>query len=1092
MIQKFNIWPALLFAGILLAVLFSPQKGNAQTSFVLTGVVKDSVTGVTLPSVIVYERNKDNRLVSGVVSDINGKYQIKIINGDDMVVFKLMGYTVKTVPINGRQNINVSLGTDVKMLGGVEIIGVKTNKVNTGIGLDVPVRNRADATKAINMSELENIPAVSVDQLLEGKAAGLQVSMNSGDMGAGSSIQIRGAASIGLGSKPLFVVDDIPIPTNVPTNFDPSNMDQYSELVNINPSDIASITILKDAAACALYGADGANGVIVITTKRGDNIKPRVSFTSALTYTIPQKPIPLLTGDQYKTIILEEYQNRYNMDPKYNPTELFLNPGDPMYENFNNNTYWPDQVNRKGLQQNYNASVIGGGESATYNVSLGYSKALNTTYGSDFRNITGRFNFDYKVSTKLRFVSDFSYSNAKTNTNYNGVGGTALIKAPIMPIYTQDLSGNSLPQYFIYYNGFQGTVDNPLATANLAKNTLNSNQLDSKITAFYNPIKGLKIQSILSISYSSGISNKFLPHSTTGTNYNLISDYSLSSDILSINTSQNSGYRNPTYAMNFYQSNMISYTFDLGPKNTLMALVNTIYNDNTARSVGISSFNSPSEYIMMPSSSMRYDKVSSVDNQRRSTSLLGQLYYMYDDRYIISGILRQDGNSAFGVAHRFGTFPSASASWRPSSEPFLKNHLKWIDNLQVKGSWGIKGRTPNSDVLNQASYMSLSSNAQYIDVQGITPDNIELAGLRWEKVTETNIGLVFSSFKGLFSFELNRSNAVTRDMIVPINVPGSSGYSTMYQNFGTLKTNGYELDLSTMFHITKDIVWFTSFNISAYKNKVVELPGHQPVYQDKVIDNGKYMTFINEGDPTGSFYGLKYKGVYSSDDQAFARDVNGNFILDAKENKIPMRWSTSTGDIFKGGDAIYEDLNHDGLINAADVTYLGNANPQFTGGFYFRLAYKLNWQISSNFTYNYGNQIENIAMMQTTAVNSLDNQSTAVLRRWRQQGDITDQPRAILGMGHNFVGSDRYIQDGSFLRCDNIALSYNFSPKLISKIKLTAVRLTFSVNNVYTWTKYPGVDPTISLNLNNPFVAGRDNSRTPIPIRYMFGTTINF
>jgi TonB-linked SusC/RagA family outer membrane protein len=678
------------------------------------------------------------------------------------------------------------------------------------------------------------------------------------------------------------------------------------------------------------------------------------------------------------------------------------------------------------------------------------------------------------------------------NTNYNLVGATALIKAPIMPVYSQDLSGNSLPQYFIYYNGFQGTVDNPLATANLAKLANNSNKMDSKITAFYTPMKGLKVMSIMSISYTSGIVNKFLPHSTTGTNYSLISDYSIVPTILTINTSQNSGYRNPTYSMNLYQSNMISYTFDLGPKNTLMAQVNTIYTDNSSRSLGISSFNSPSEYVMMPSSSVRYDKVSSVDNKRRSTTLLGQLYYMYGDRYIISGILRRDGNSAFGLSHRYGTFPSASASWRPSSEPFMKNRLKWLDNFQFKGSWGIKGRSPNLDVLNQASYLTLSSNAQYINVQGITPDNIELASLRWEKVTETNLGLVFSSFDGKLSFEFNRSNSVTRDMILPVSIPGSSGYNTMYQNFGTLKTSGYELDLSTTLRLTKNLVWFTSLNISRFKNMVVELPGNEPVYKDMIVDNGKYMTFIKEGDPTGSFYGLKYKGVYSTDDQAFAKDANENFVLNADKQKIPMRWSTSTGDIFKGGDAIYEDLNHDGLINSSDVTYLGNANPDFSGGFYFRLSYKMNWQISSNFIYNYGNQIVNLAMMQTTSVYDLNNQSTAVLRRWRQQGDITDQPRAILGMGHNFAGSDRYIQDGSFLRCSNIALSYNFSPKLINRIKLTAVKLTFSVNNVYTWTNYQGVDPTVDLKLGDPYYAGRDNSRTPIPIRYMFGTTVNF
>jgi TonB-linked SusC/RagA family outer membrane protein len=1086
MVLKHHIWSALLFTGVLLTGLFHSQKINAQESYILSGTVRDSIDNQTMPFVVIYEKNKDGRLVGGTQSDINGVYNIRIADGTDQVVYKMVGYTVKTVDINGRRKIDVSLLQETRDLGEVQVVARRTVKVNTGMGLQIPARDRSDASKAINMIETENMPAVSIDQMIEGKAAGLMISMNSGELGAGSSIVIRGAASLGLNSKPLFVVDDVPIATIIPSDFDPSNVQQFSELVNINPDDIESITILKDAAACALYGSEGANGVIVITTKRGDNIKPRVSVSTLLTLTLPQKPIPLLTGDQYKTIILEEYQNRYNMDPLYTPSDLFLNPGDPMYENFNNNTYWPGEVNRNGYLQQYNTSVIGGGEAAQYNISLGYRGGNNTTKGSDFAGINGRFNFDYKVSKKLRFVSDFSLGNTKTNSNYNSVGATALIKAPIMPVYFQDLSGNSLPQYFIYYNGFQGTVDNPVATADLAKYSSTDNVMVSNVTGIYKPMKGLDIKSLVSITYSSGMISKFLPHSTTGTNY------SLTQNTETINTSQNSGYRNPVYSLSIYQSNLISYTFDLGTKHSLLASINTIYYSNNNRSIAISTFTSPSENMVLPSSSVRYDKLSSSDNIRRTISLLGQVFYIYNDRYSVSANLRRDGSSSFGKSQRFGYFPTVSGFWRPSSEAFIKERLPWISEMKIKGSWGISGRSPSTAILNQASYLLLSSDAPYADAQGITPDNIELANLRWEKATQTNIGMIVSVFKGSLNFEINRARTITRDMIIPVSIPGSSGYNSIYKNFGTMRSDIWEIDVSGSLDLATDLVLFSSLNVSFSKNLVQELPGHQPVFKDRVIDNGTYMTFINEGDPTGSFYGFRYLGVFPTDEDAYAKDKNNNFILDGAGNKIPMRWMTSSGDIFKGGDAIYEDLNHDGIISMSDVTYLGNANPKFYGGFSFRLTYKRNWEIFSNFIYNYGNQLINLAMMNTTSVYNLNNQSTAVMRRWRQQGDITDQPRAILGMGHNFAGSDRYIQDGSFLRCSSLRLSYNIGPKFLDRINLRTVKLTASINNVFTLTKYLGVDPSVDLKLNDPYYAGRDNSRTPIPIMYTFGANVNF
>jgi TonB-linked SusC/RagA family outer membrane protein len=1070
----------------ILVLVFSCVQVSAQNTSIIKGKVTSKQTAQPVEGVSVVEKDKNDRIVNGVPTDINGNYQIKILNPNDSLFFSQIGLKTEVRPIKNRITINVTMTQDSKALGEVVISAKRAAVGTTGGFLDVDKRMQSAAITTIKMKDLEDVPATSVDQVLQGQVAGLMINMNSGDPGSGSSIQIRGANSIGLGSKPLIVVDDVPFKTE--QNVDINSPEGLSELVNISPTDIETISVLKDAAATALYGSDGSNGVIVITTKRGEKGAARVNITSMSTVKIPQKSIPLLNGDQYKTMILEAYQHRYGTNVDLNTSairNLFLEPNSLDYENYNNNTYWPDKVNMKrGIGQSFSSSVLGGGDAARYNVSLGYDNEAGPALGTKFERISARFNFDYTISKKLTFMSDISYSDSKQKTTYANTGSISLIKAPILPIYTQDQYGNSLSSYFFPGNtGFQSDVNNPLALVNKALANNGENRLDGKISIRYNPIKGLQINNLISTTYQALSQEEFLPHSATGADY-----YRADNFYLTLNNTVNSSAVYPINAFSLYFKNDIIYQTNFH-KHKLLAGLYTIYQADNSYNMTVAGTNSPSEFLTSPYSTDVQTTLTSSNSINRDLSVVGQFYYFYDDRYSLSGSVRRQGNSAFGKNNRFGNFPAISGFWRPSSEHFLKGRFKWLDDLKFRGSWGITGRAPS---VSAANAFTFSANAPFIDMVGVTPDNIQLVNLRWEKTTGVNLGMDLSMWNGRLSVTSDISQNTTRDLLLNVPLSNTSGFETVTQNFGTLKGKTSELTITGEPLATKKWKFTASFNISTSSTRVVALPNGAPVINGNVLDNGLYLSLINVGDRFGTIYGLKSLGVYSTDQDAYVKNEKGQFITDFNGNKIPVRWLNQKGDPFVGGDAHYADLNNDGVINTQDVTAIGNSTPKYFGGFMFRLNYSTQWEMFATFIYQTKFDIINMSKMLTSNMYTNNNQSQAVMRRWRKPGDITDVPRALYGAGHNWVGSDRFIEDGSYVKFNTLSLSYNIRPNILQKIKLRSAKLALTISNLYILTKYSGVDPSISLDSNDPFSIGQDNALTPIPISYTLACWVNF
>jgi len=1070
---------------MILVLLMAGTQVSAQNTSVIRGKVTSKATGKPIEGITVVEKDANDRIVNGVQTNINGIFQIKISNSNDSLYFSQIGYITEARSVNNKVTLNVVMVQDSKTLESVVITARRAPAASTGGFLDVGQRMQSSAIATVRMKDLEEVPATSIDQLLQGQVSGLMITMNSGDPGSGSSIQVRGANSIGLGSRPLIVVDDVPFKTQ--GTVDVNSPEGLSELVNISPSDIETISILKDAAATALYGSDGANGVIVIRTKRGEKGNARVNITSSSTIKIPQRPIPLLDGDQYKTMILEAYQHRYGTNIDLNTStirNLFLEPISLDYQNYNKNTYWPDKVNMKrGFAETLSGSIIGGGDATRYNVSLGYTNDQGPALGTKFERVSGRFNFDYRISNKLSFMSDISYSDSKKKSTYANTGDISLRKAPILPIYTQDTYGNALSTYFFPgTTGFQNDVNNPLALINKALSYNGENRLDGKISVRYNPLKGLQINNLISTTYQALTQDKFLPHSATGADF-----YRFNNSYLVINNAVNSSSVYPLNAFLMYLKNDITYTKDIR-KHKLLGGLYTIYQANTSYFMNVAGTNSPSEFLTAPFATDMQTTLTSGKTISRDLSVVGQFYYFYDDRYSISGSVRRQGNSAFGKNNRYGTFPAVSGFWRPSSEPFLKGKIKFLDDLKFRGSWGITGRAPT---VSAANAFTFSANAPFIDIAGVTPDNIQLVNLRWEKTTGVNLGVDLSLWNGRLSLTSDISQNTTRDLLLSVPLSNSSGFENVTQNFGTLRGKVAELSITAQPVVTPKWKLSVSFNISTTSNRVVELPNNEPVIRGNVIDNGLFMSLINVGDRFGTIYGLKSLGVYSRDEDAFVKDDKGQYITDFNGNKVPIRWLNQKGEAFVGGDAHYADLNNDGVINRQDVTAIGNATPQYFGGFMFRLNYSKSWEMFATFIYQSKFDIVNMAKIVTSNMYTNNNQSQAVMRRWRKPGDVTDIPRALYGGGHNWVGSDRFIEDGSYIKFNTLTMSYNFTQKMVQKMKMRSAKLAFTVSNLYLATKYSGVDPSISGNSNDPFAFGKDYALTPQPITYTVAFWIN-
>jgi TonB-linked SusC/RagA family outer membrane protein len=1091
---------------VALVLAFWAINAQAQTGekILIKGRIIDSKDKLPVIGATVVEQDKDKRTINGAATDIDGNFAIKVSDVNNKLVVSIIGYKPKTLDIGTRRIFNTTLESNRNELTAVTITA--RQQVNNGSGLNIDKRDQTTSTVTLNAKDVEELQATTIDQAIQGRLPGVDIISNSGDPGAGMSIKIRGTSSINGATNPLIVVDGVPFETTVPAGFNFSTADntQYADLLSIAPSDIRDISILKDAAATAVWGSRAANGVLIINTKRGSRGAPTISYTFKGTTTQQPTGIPLLSGDQYSTLIPEMVMN-VNGSPlntfttkefEYDPLNYYY------YKNYSQNTDWVKAISRTGNVIDNNLSISGGGDKARYFASVGYNSQVGTTIGTGLNRLNTRLNLDYIVSDKIRFTTFVSYAHSSTDYNFselklNGSGAdnvrtVAALRAPNTSIYEYNEYGVLTPNYFSPATNIQGQytlggqVYNPVAMANAAQNNLVNDRVIPHFYIQYNIIPSiLSATSDIQFDINNSRQARFLPQIATGRPFTEST----------VNRAYNADF--DTYA--FTSKTNFLYTPRLNEKHSFTGLISLQTSDVKSFTQGQTIANTASDVLQDASVAGRVNigSITSPMDQVRTLAGLVNGQYKYLDRYILNVALRGDGSSVFGSKNRYGLFPSISGRWRISGEPFMKKTSKWLDELSLRGGYGVSGGAPGS---NTAGYPYIFYNTytpttnNYLGLSGLYSNNIQLDNLKWETLQGVDAGVNIIMFNNRLNVDFGVYRNRTKDLLTPnLAISSFNGYSSVLLNVGTLDNQGFEFSVFSTPYKSKDFIFDFNFNISSNYNTLRSVSPYYPTSSGNVTQNGQYLSLLQINNPLGSFYGYKFKGVYKDADATIARDANGNKILSPNGTPVQTRFNYPATDyLFQPGDAIYEDINHDGNINYQDVVYLGNGNPKFVGGFGPTFTIKGNFKIQAYFNFRTGGQIINTTKMNTTSMFSFNNQSTAVLRRWRTAGDETDIPRALYRTGYNWLASDRYVESGTFLRFRSITARYTFDKALARRLKTKNLSLYVTAENLLTLTRYTGQDPEVATRGEGIFQKAEDISTTPPLKQVTLGLTASF
>ncbi|MCK4922029.1 MAG: SusC/RagA family TonB-linked outer membrane protein [Bacteroidales bacterium] len=1054
---------------------------SAQNGIILRGTVKDKTTSEPIIGATIIEYDKDKRIITGSISDMNGNYVLSAHSKDAIIMFSFIGYVTFETPLNGISRLDVELELDSYNMEEVTVTAKVYNDPLTGLA----ERNMATSRVKVDLSEYMQDISISAEEALVGKITGLDITSFSGDPGSGSSIVIRGLGSLGNAS-PLIVVDGIPQST-ASSGFDFSSADQedIGELVNIAPQDIKSIEVLKDAGSTAQWGSKGADGVLQIETFRGTKGRTKFNYQNKFTWNFQPPSIPMLNGDEYIMLQLEEWHNSSGIYEV--PSEIAYDIDYIDFYNYNKNIDWIRAVSQNSyLSENF-FKLSGGGEKTRYYASMSKHKSTGTTINTGLERLSTRVNLDYDVSKKLRFSVNFSYTDSDVENNYI-VGGTniremAYRKAPNMSIYEYDFDGRPTGEYFNPINSYQGSGTqyfNPVAVGDLSTNDISEKRIKNDFTLHYNILPWLRFQEIVSFQYLNQKKKQFLPADAIGADW-------LNS---LINQSSEDNYSKAqiiTRSQLFFLPRINS--------NHVFSAIAMFETDQQGDEWSmLSGRNGPSTSLQDPAANTTLNNINSGHQEIHILGILASANYVMMDRYGIGLNYRRDASSRFGKNYRWGSFPSFGIFWRFTNEPWMEK-CKFISQGKVNYSYGMAGKQPGGAYDRHAIINEPTNGGanQYINDPIVVQQQVQLSNLKWQTVYSHNLKLDLGFFKDRLMFTGEVYKKITEDLLWRnYMIPKSSGYTSLkWFNGGSLENKGWEIVVSLNALKRKNTSLNFNFNISQNINSFIEFPENFNPERDQNIGNGQFPRRAIVGQPIGSFYGFRYQGVWASDEDVYATDQNGEPLIDVNGNHIPVSYMNTYN--FQGGDAKYEDINHDGKIDIMDAVYLGDSNPDFIGGFGATLNWK-DFRVATQWHYRTGFQIVNEIAMNTQGMLGKDNQSVAVLHRWRSQGQNEENmlPRAYYGHPANNLGSDRYVENGDFLRLLNLSFSYKVPKSLCAKMKVSSLNFGLSMRRILTFTGYSGQDPEIPQKIEDPFWFGTDRARTPPPQSYSINVTLGF
>lgn len=1005
-----------LFAALMIGILNNVIAKELPLDFTVSGKVMDE-KGESLPGVSVLL--KDTKI--GTTTDSEGVFSLNIPGQNGVLIFSVIGSVSQEVVINGPVTLTIKLLTDSKALDGVIVVGYGTQRKSDLTG----------SISSISESEIKKVPIASVGQALQGRAAGVQVTQTSQKPGGSVSVRIRGGNSLQGGNEPLYVIDGFPV---------------YNESgPSINPNDIASIEILKDASATSIYGSRGANGVVLITTKRGKAGKSTINFESYYGMQQVRKTLPLLNAREYATLFNEAYTN----DGR--PAVFRQSYIDSLGEGTN----WQNEVFRSAPVQNYQLSFTGGSDKTQYSISANYFNQAGIVINSDFKRASFRINLDTKITDKFKIGTNLSLTSGNENEVLTDVQGgragsvinAALVINPILPVYNPDGS-------YVLENDRGTIVGNPVASAKEIKNNNRTLRLLGNVLGEY--------------AFTRDLTGRV----SLGTNINNVeTDYYASRNSV-LGASQN-GVGRISNARNeqWLNENTLTYNKRLTDKHKLNILLGFTMQGAKNSNFSASAQNFANDILADNNlgAASQANFPASGANSWGLLSYLTRVNYNFSEKYLLTATARVDGSSRFGEDNKYGFFPSASFAWRIIEEDFLKNNT-FLSDLKLRTSYGITG---NQEISQYQSLAALNASGYVFNNSRVVGYNISRfanPNLKWETTGQFDVGLDIGFLQNRITLTTDFYYKKTKDLLLNVTLPWTSGFVQTLENLGQVENKGVELAIHSE-NLTGAFSWNTNFNISANRNKVINLGSIQEFFPAGNIDALLKITnmgIVRVGEPLGQFYGLLADGIFQNQ-----REVD----VSAQKTAKP-------------GDRRYVDLNNDGVINGNDRSIVGNAQPKFIGGITNTFSYK-GVELSVFLQGVYGNDILNINRFELEQLNGFTNTSKNTLNRWTPTNPSTTIPRASLsGSAYNL--SNIQVEDGSYLRAKSISIAYNLPAAISNKANLKNAKIYVSALNLFTITNYSGYDPEVSRFGQNNLLQGADYGSYPGMKSIMVGLNLGF
>lgn len=992
------------------------QDGNK-----ITGTIVDA-SGIPVIGANVMVKGTS----TGTITDMDGRFTLDVPK-DAILEVSYIGYSTQTVKVGGQKSLSITLREDTQALDEVVVVGYGTMK-------------KSDVTGAISSIQVEDVKGLSirsVDQMLQGRTSGLYMVQNSGMPGASSTVRIRGGNSISGGNEPLYIIDGMPV---YPSS--DNSQTALSPLNTIPTSDIESIEVLKDASSTAIYGSRGANGVIIVTTKKGKSGRTSVSFDAYWGLQNIYKKYDLLDSPTFEKLANQALINSGG-DAVYNES---LSP---------TTTDWQDLTsNKNALTQNYQVTVSGGNDKTTFLTSFNYFNQEGVIKATEMKKYAFRANVDHKISSSINMGLSLTMTKVDNNRVGNSVLQTRLTTPPNLQVKQDDGSYT--------YSDANGviTFDNPIGIINEKEDYHTDFRSLNSAFVEWNIIKGLKFKS------SIGIDIEY----ATNDSYNPRTIYS---------GSQKDGeakkVSNNTYT--WINENILTYTNSWGI-HSFTGMVGYTQQQSKYDSFSAGAYGFLNDILKMNNlgSGNTYSAPGSSITKWALNSYLARINYTLSDKYLLTASIRSDGSSRFGKNNRWGYFPSAAFAWRASEESFIKN-LNVFSNLKPRISFGVTG---NQDGIGTYPAYALLSSTGYVSdgekVTGYYPSQVANTDLKWETTTQFDAGIDFGFFDNRLSFIIDGYYKKTKDLLLQVKIPGTSGFSSGLKNIGQVENKGLELTVNAT-PIKGEFTWNTSLNLTWNKNKVLDLGGvsfmypSQPGQDETGIHLGR---IIQVGQPLGTFYGYVYDGIFG---------VNDDIASSAQPTAQP-------------GDIRYKDISGpegvpDGQINDLDRTIIGCAQPKVFGGFNNTFSYK-NFDLNVNMIFTLGNDIYNGTRVTMENMQGATNMFASTIDCWSPENQDALFPRPLRSKAVMRV-SDQYVEDGSYLRFQNITLGYNVPSKYLGFTKyISSLRIYASMQNFFTITNYSGDNPEVSKYGQDNLGAGYDAFSYPLAKSVIFGLNVQF